>query len=364
MNKKIVTIVGARPQFIKAAALSRAISKNATIKEIIIHTGQHFDFNMSNIFFEEMQIPRPKYQFNISGLSHGAMTGKMMVDIEEVVVEEKPDAILVYGDTNSTLAGALVGAKLHIPIIHVEAGLRSFNMNMPEEINRIITDRLSSILLCPTSQSITNLHNEGFNNFNVRIELVGDVMEDASLFYEKEAKIKSNILNTLNIKSNYVLVTCHRAENTDIDNNFLEIVKGLNQIAESSSVIWPVHPRIKEKIKSVNVNQNIILIDPVGYFDMINLIINSDLVLTDSGGLQKEAYFFNKFCITMREQTEWVELVDNHFNILTGANSNLIFEAYQSVKSKRFEKNVILYGGGMASENIARLLMDFLFSKN
>ena len=310
MNKKLITIVGARPQFIKASALSRAISKTNQIDEVIVHTGQHFDFNMSDIFFEEMQIPKPKYQLGISGFSHGEMTGKMMVEIEKVVICEKPDAILVYGDTNSTLAGALVGAKLHIPIIHVEAGLRSFNFNMPEEINRVVTDRLSTLLLCPTPQSLLNLKNESFDTYNVRIEHVGDVMEDASLFYEKYAKLKSSIVSNLIGNSNYVLVTCHRAENTDNDINFSEIVKGLNQIAQTIKLIWPVHPRIINKIKKYDISDNIILIDPVGYFDMINLISNSDLVLTDSGGLQKESYFFNKFCITMRNQTEWVILIE------------------------------------------------------
>jgi len=316
---------------------------------------------MSDIFFEEMQIPKPAYQLNISGLSHGAMTGRMMVELEEVVLKEKPDAILVYGDTNSTLAGALVGSKLHIPIIHVEAGLRSFNMKMPEEINRILTDRLSSLLLCPTSQSIQNLKDEGFDNFELQIEHVGDVMEDASLFYLEEAKTRSKISSI--IEGNYVLVTCHRAENTDIEDNFKEIVKGLNLIAEESKVVWPVHPRIKKKIKKYVMHPNVTLIDPIGYFDMISLILNSDLILTDSGGLQKEAYFFNKFCITLREQTEWVELVKNEFNFLTGAQGVKIYETYKNCKERSFEKSVVLYGGGKASDKIAFIISTFLLSK-
>lgn len=361
MNKKILTVVGARPQFVKAAALSRVIEKNTQITEVIVHTGQHFDFNMSDIFFDEMQIPKPAYQLSISGLSHGAMTGKMMVELEEVVLKEKPDAILVYGDTNSTLAGALVGSKLHIPIIHVEAGLRSFNMRMPEEINRILTDRLSSLLLCPTSQSTQNLKEEGYDNFKVQIEHVGDVMEDASLFYVEEAKKRSKVVTT--IDGSYVLVTCHRAENTDNEENFKEIVKGLNFIAEVSKVVWPVHPRVKKKIKKFAIHSNVILIDPVGYFDMISLILNSELILTDSGGLQKEAYFFNKFCITMREQTEWVELVENEFNFLTGAEGDKIFETYKNLKERTFEKGVVLYGGGKASEKIASIISSFLLNK-
>jgi len=361
MNKKILTVVGARPQFVKAAALSRAIEKTGQIEEVIVHTGQHFDFNMSDIFFEEMQIPKPAYQLSISGLSHGAMTGRMMVELEEVVIKEKPDAILVYGDTNSTLAGALVGSKLHIPIIHVEAGLRSFNMKMPEEINRIITDRLSSLLLCPTSQSILNLKEEGFDNFDVQIEHVGDVMEDASLFYVEEAQKRSKIASS--IEGNYVLITCHRAENTDNEDNFKEIVKGLNLIAEESKVVWPVHPRVKEKIKKFTIHPKVTLIDPVGYFEMISLILNAELILTDSGGLQKEAYFFNKFCITMRDQTEWVELVENEFNFLTGADGTKIFETYKNCNERTFEKSVVLYGGGKASEKIAYIVSNFLLNK-
>ena len=357
---KIITIVGARPQFIKAAALSRAIRLHGSISEILIHTGQHFDVNMSDIFFEEMNIPYPNYQLQIAGLSHGAMTGRMMEEIEGIILKEKPNAVLIYGDTNSTLAGALVASKLHIPVIHVEAGLRSFNMKMPEEINRILTDRLSSLLLCPTSQSIQNLREEGFDNFNVQIEHVGDVMEDASLFYVDEAKAKSNIAST--IEGNYVLVTCHRAENTDFDDKFNEIVKGLNLIADEKKVVWPVHPRVKEKIQKFSIHPNVNLINPVGYFDMISLILNSDLILTDSGGLQKEAYFFNKFCITMREQTEWVELVENGFNFLTGAQGTKIYETYKYCKERSFEKNVILYGGGKASEKIALIISMFLLN--
>jgi UDP-GlcNAc3NAcA epimerase len=361
MNKKILTVVGARPQFVKAAALSRAIEKTGHVEEVIVHTGQHFDFNMSDIFFEEMQIPRPAYQLSVAGLSHGAMTGRMMVELEDVVIKEKPDAILVYGDTNSTLAGTLVGSKLHIPIIHVEAGLRSFNMRMPEEINRIITDRLSSLLFCPTSQSLLNLRKEGFDDFMVQIEYVGDVMEDASLFYMEEAKKRHKIPSS--IEGNYVLVTCHRAENTDNEDNFKEIVKGLYLIAEQSKVVWPVHPRVKDKINKFTKHPNVTLIDPVGYFDMISLILNAELILTDSGGLQKEAYFFNKFCITMRNETEWVELVENEFNFLTGADGTKIFETYNNCIDRTFEKCVVLYGGGKASEKIAKIISNFLINK-
>jgi UDP-GlcNAc3NAcA epimerase len=357
---KIITIVGARPQFIKAAALSRAIRSHSAINEILIHTGQHFDSNMSDVFFEEMEIPPPNYQLQIAGLNHGAMTGRMMSEIEEVVLKESPSAILVYGDTNSTLAGSLVAAKLHIPVIHVEAGLRSFNMNMPEEVNRILTDRISSLLLCPTQQSLLNLKNEGYEHFNIQVELVGDIMEDTSLFYKNNAIAKSKILDTLKLTSGYVLLTCHRAENTSDKFRMLEIIKGVNSLAIDRKIVWPVHPRLKESIQRFELNENIILIEPVGYFDMINLIINSEIVLTDSGGLQKEAYFFNKFCITMRDQTEWIELVENDFNFLVGADGNRIIEVFNKLKGKVFEKNIQLYGGGKSSEKMANIIYKFL----
>lgn len=279
---KILTIVGARPQFIKAAAVSRAFSKINSINEIIVHTGQHFDENMSNVFFDEMDIPVPKYRLDISSLSHGAMTGRMLEKIEEILLIESPDFVLVYGDTNSTIAGALAASKLHIRIIHIEAGLRSYNMQMPEEVNRIVTDRLSTILFCPSEQSVLNLEKEGITE-NVFVS--GDVMHDASIYYHglNRAKIKNNF------NEKYILSTIHRAENTDDKEKLSGIIAGLNEVNNNyMKVIMPLHPRTKIKLQDIGIDIDFELIDPVGYFDMIHLIENSNQVITDSGGLQKK----------------------------------------------------------------------------
>ncbi len=365
LKYKIITIVGARPQFIKAAALSRAIRTFSSIEEVLIHTGQHFDENMSNVFFEEMEIPLPNYQLQISGLNHGAMTGRMMEEIEGIVLKEKPNAMLVYGDTNSTLAGALVASKLHIPVIHVEAGLRSFNMEMPEEINRILTDRISSLLLCPTEQAIINLNKEGFETMPITIKLVGDIMEDAALYYKKQSMQKSDVLNKYNLLTDkFVLFTLHRAENTNNSVRMAEIIKGINEVAIECKVVWPVHPRMKNHLASMKLHDNILILDPLGYFDMIELIGQSKLVMTDSGGLQKEAYFFNKFCVTIRDQTEWVELVHHGFNALVGADSNRIFDAFQNFDGKKFDKFVQLYGNGTASLSMVKAIEILLNAKD
>jgi UDP-GlcNAc3NAcA epimerase len=363
--RKIITIVGARPQFIKAAALSRAIRSHSAINEILIHTGQHFDANMSDVFFGEMEIPLPNYQLQIAGLNHGAMTGRMMEEIEGIVLKEKPDAVLVYGDTNSTLAGSLVASKLHIPVIHVEAGLRSFNMEMPEEINRILTDRISALLLCPTEQAIINLKNEGFDKMPIAIELVGDIMEDAALYYKEKSKLKSGVIKRHNLKlDKFILFTLHRAENTNNPARMIEIIKGVNEVASQCKVLWPVHPRMKDQLGTMELNENILIIEPVGYFDMIELIDHSKLVMTDSGGLQKEAYFFNKFCVTIRDQTEWVELVHHGFNALVGADSKRIYQAFQNFDGKKFDKFVQLYGNGTASSAMVKAIEILLNSKD
>jgi len=355
---KIITVIGARPQFIKAAALSRAFSKHSNIKEIIIHTGQHFDKNMSDIFFDEMEIPKPDYHLNINGLGHGAMTGQMLEGIEKIILQEKPDYVLVFGDTNSTLAGALAAKKIHIKVVHVEAGLRSFNMEMPEEINRILTDRISDILFCPTKQSIKNLKNEGYDNITCKIEESGDVMQDAALYYLDKSNQKSQILNSLQLtEKEFVLATIHRAENTDNIERLTSIIKALNKINETIKVVLPIHPRTKSILEKNNIQFDFLCIDPVGYFDMIQLINNCLLVCTDSGGLQKEAYFFNKFCITFRDQTEWIELVENGYNIITGADSDAIIDAFNELKQKPFYKASELYGGGKAAESMAQFLL-------
>lgn len=355
--KKIITIVGARPQFVKAATLSRQFSLLG-VDEKIIHTGQHYDANMSDIFFEEMEIPKPTYNLDIHGVGHGAMTGRMLEGIEEILLNELPDGVLVYGDTNSTLAGALAASKLHIPVVHVEAGLRSFNMQMPEEINRILTDRISDLLLCPTDTAIHNLQREGFNNFNTKIVKNGDVMQDAAIFYAAKAEEKSNVLKSINLPR-YILATIHRQENTDSPENLQNIIAGLNEINRQTPVVVPIHPRTRNILAQLNIVPAFKLIDPVGYFDMIVLLKNCEMVITDSGGVQKEAFFFGKHCITMREQTEWVELVENGFNTLTGSDAEKIVTAYEQTKQKKSDFSINLYGKGQAAEVAAKEIFSF-----
>lgn len=353
---KILTILGARPQFIKAASLSREIQKHNEIQEVIVHTGQHYDANMSDIFFEEMQIPKPDYFLGIGGKSHGAMTGQMMQMIEEVALKEKPDWVMVYGDTDSTLAGALVAAKLHVKLAHVEAGLRSFNMKMPEEVNRILTDRVSDMLFCPSDAAVQNLKNEGFENFTCKIVKSGDIMQEGAIFYKNLARKPS-----CDIKNDFILCTIHRAENTDDEVRLRNIFEALKRIGNEKQVILPLHPRTKKTVENLKLNiQNLTLIDPVGYLEMIWLIDNCSLVMTDSGGLQKEAYFFEKPCITLRDETEWVELVECGANILAGADKEKILEAYKNYKSLTADKlPQNLYGGGNASQKIVQYLSEY-----
>ncbi|RXJ54409.1 non-hydrolyzing UDP-N-acetylglucosamine 2-epimerase [Candidatus Marinarcus aquaticus] len=351
---KILTILGARPQFIKASSVSREIAKHDEIKEVIVHTGQHYDANMSDVFFDEMHIPKPDYFLGIGGKSHGAMTGQMIEKIEEVALKEKPDWMLVYGDTNSTLSGAIVASKLHIKLAHIEAGLRSFNMYMPEEVNRILTDRVSSILFCPTDTAIDNLKVEGYDKFNCEIIKSGDVMQDGAMFYKEFAKIPS----LLNIKSNnFILCTIHRAENTDDIAKLSQIIDALNTIHKQHQVILPLHPRTKKIIEENFIPVDFSIIDPVGYLEMVWLIEHCSFVMTDSGGLQKEAFFFKKPCITLREETEWIELVENNFNILVGSDRKKIIDAVQKVDSMNSNYELNLYGKGKASENIVKELL-------
>ena len=353
---KIVTIIGARPQFIKAAVISRVFKCSAQIIETIVHTGQHFDFNMSDVFFEEMCIPKPHYNLNINGLGHGAMTGQMLEKIEKVLLEEKPDWVLVYGDTNSTLAGALAAKKLHIKVAHVEAGLRSFNMTMPEEINRILTDRISDVLFCPTDKAIENLKLERYDNIDCHVVKNGDVMQDAALFYLNRARMPQDI-----IPSKFVLCTVHRAENTDDEVRLKNIFYALETISEQCPVVLPLHPRTKGKLLAINYDfakSKICFIDPVGYLEMVWLLKNCELVMTDSGGLQKEAYFFEKYCVTMRDETEWIELVEKGFNVLAGSEPTRIISSVNVMISKNkegFENR--LYGNGDAGEKILDTLL-------
>jgi UDP-GlcNAc3NAcA epimerase len=354
---KIVTIVGARPQFIKAAVVSRQIASIDNFEEIIIHTGQHFDPGMSDIFFEELKIPHPNYNLAIGGGTHGQNTGRMIEGIEGILKTEKPEWVLVYGDTDSTLAGALAAVKLNMKVAHVEAGLRSFNMRMPEEINRILTDRVSNILFCPTDTAVTNLSNEGFGNFRSKVIKTGDVMYDAALFYKERAKKPLHI----EIENGFILCTIHRAENTDNQNRLLEIINGLKHISTSVPIIIPLHPRTLKMLHAFGVefnNPGLYFIDPVGYLEMVWLLENSIAVLTDSGGLQKEAYFFSKPCITLRDETEWTELIDSGNNVLAGANSDKIIQSFNLIHSKNLSFPEI-YGNGQSAEQIVRELCDF-----
>ena len=363
---KIVTVIGARPQFVKAAPLSRLILKqySAKISEIIVHTGQHYDANMSDIFFEELEIPKPAYHLGVGSGSHGVQTGKMLAEIEKVLQMESPDLLIIYGDTNSTLAGALAAAKIHIPIAHIEAGLRSFNMLMPEEQNRIIADHLSSLLFCPAETAIRNLAKENIydgkilkNSMKkpVLVKNVGDIMFDAVLFNSKISDAKSSILKNLQLTGDgYVLTTIHRQENTDDPEKLRSIFAALGKI--DSPVVIALHPRTKKFIGQygIKLSGNLLIIEPVGYLDMIQLEKNSKMIITDSGGVQKEAYFFKKPCITLRDETEWVETVDAGWNYLAEISEEVIIRKYQEIKSRDFSGMEYhpLYGDGNASERI------------
>ena len=343
--KKIVTILGARPQFVKAAVLSRIISKHKAMDEVIIHTGQHYDENMSAIFFDEMDIPKPKYNLNINGLSHAQMTGQMLEKIEEVLLIEKPELVVVYGDTNSTIAGALAAKKMHIKVVHIEAGLRSFDMKMPEEVNRILTDRISDLLLCPTDTAIKNLKNEGFDNLPSKVLKCGDIMKDAMEFYGKNSAEKSTIMSELNLtKNEFVLATIHRQENTDLIENLIAIFSGLEEINKYKQVILPIHPRTKAVLEKNKLKYNVTFIDPVGYFDMLELLKNCNLVITDSGGLQKEAFFNRKHCIVARNSTEWVELVNNGLAKIVGSSSTEMIKAFKDIQNSTANFEIDLYG--------------------
>ncbi|MDN4592752.1 UDP-N-acetylglucosamine 2-epimerase (non-hydrolyzing) [Polycladomyces subterraneus] len=352
MQMKVVTVVGARPQFIKAAPVSRKLREKGT--EVLVHTGQHYDKSMSDVFFEELNIPAPDYHLGVGSKSHGAQTGEMLAKVEEVLLAEKPDCLLVYGDTNSTLAGALAAAKLHIPVAHVEAGLRSFNRRMPEEINRVLTDHVSRWLFCPTETAVRHLKNEGITD---GVHLTGDVMMDAVLYNRQLADEKSNVLDRLGLSSrSYVLVTLHRAENTDVPERLEGIVRALNQL--SVPAVLPLHPRTRGKLAQTGLtidNPNVRVIEPVGYLDMLQLESHAKKILTDSGGVQKEAFFVSVPCITMRDETEWTETVELGCNILVGADTDKILDAVERFEVD-FSSIAPVFGDGHAADHIAERL--------
>jgi UDP-GlcNAc3NAcA epimerase len=359
---KVMSIVGARPQFIKAAAVSRAFAAQGNIIEVLVHTGQHFDENMSDIFFAELGILQPAYNLGIGGSSHGAMTGAQLIQIERLLLSEKPDWVVVYGDTNSTLSGALAAAKLHIPIAHVEAGLRSFNRTMPEEINRVLTDQMSALLFAPTATAMRNLAHEGIDP--QRCFQVGDVMFDASLYFGELASKKSAILDSLKLKAgNFILATVHRAENTDDLDRLKIILSALEMTSRTLPVVWPMHPRTRKQIEThhlaSHIGSGVVLIDPVGYLDMLMLERNAALITTDSGGVQKEAFFYGVPCVTLRTETEWVELVDAGWNRLAppvdSASVVSIISAALGTKGQAVKP----YGDGHAGSRIAEIICNW-----
>jgi UDP-GlcNAc3NAcA epimerase len=329
---KIVSIVGARPQFVKLAAICRAISTHAGWTHRIIHTGQHYDPGLSGVFFEELGIPRPDHDLGVGSGSHGEQTGEMLKRLEPILQAEKPDWVLLYGDTNSTLAGAIVASKLVLRTAHIEAGLRSYRRGMPEEINRVVADHLSDLLLCPTALAVENLRKEGLGD---RAVLTGDVMYDASLIYRAEAERRGGPLLETWRQGEFALATVHRAENTDDPERLREIVRALNEISRNVvPVVWPVHPRTKKKLSELGLDATgVKTIDPISFFEMLLLESRARVILTDSGGVQKEAYFFKVPCITLREETEWVETLENNCNVLTGYNAEAIFHAMQNIAS-------------------------------
>ena len=380
--KKIITVIGARPQIIKAAAISRAIKNNFSDKilEVIVHTGQHYDENMSQLFFEELEIPFPNFNLNVGSGSHGEQTAKMLEGLENIYLQEKPDAVIVYGDTNSTIAGALAASKIHIPVIHIEAGLRSFNKAMPEEINRIACDHMSTLLFTPSETGHRNLLNEGIKNDqkeaasidNPKIYLCGDIMYDNSLYFSAMSEQKSEILKELEITTDgFILCTIHRDTNTDDTANLNAIFRALLRIQKTSNlkIVLPLHPRTKEKLNShldenllteINQNKNFKIIPPLGFLDIISLEKNARLIITDSGGLQKEAFFFQKPCVILRDQTEWIEIVENGNAVITGANELKIISSVETLIKRTDFTYPNLYGDGNAANFICKKITEEL----
>jgi UDP-GlcNAc3NAcA epimerase len=378
---KIITIIGARPQIIKSAAISRAIRNHFSteIKEIIVHTGQHYDENMSEVFFDELSIPRPNYNLNVGSGSHGAQTARMLEGIENIILSEKPDALVVYGDTNSTVAGGLAASKLDVPLVHIEAGLRSFNKKMPEEINRIMCDHVSTLLFSPTAKGIENLEKEGFNLAavapftidNPKVYHCGDIMYDNSIFFSHVSDQNSKILADLGIEGDFILSTIHRNNNTDEPDRLQAIFTALIEIAEENKipVVLPLHPRTK-KMMELNLtpelsarltsSQFIRIIPPVSFLDVIALEKNASFIVTDSGGVQKEAFFFEKPCIILRSETEWVEIVENGNAILCDADKNRILNAYKKLANNNHLTYPQLFGDGESAVFICQEIVKHL----
>jgi UDP-N-acetylglucosamine 2-epimerase len=373
---KIVTVVGARPQFIKAGAVSRAVqafnrncARSERIREILVHTGQHYDYLMDRVFFEELELPKPDYHLGAGSGSHGKQTAAMLEGIEAVLKKEEPGMVLVYGDTNSTLAGALAAAKLGVPVAHVEAGLRSYNRVMAEEINRLVTDHLSSVLFCPTRQAVENLSAEGIRDGRSQVvRNVGDVMYDSVLFYSKLAEKKSTILRDLNLLNpqsairnrQYYLATLHRAENTDHPERLKSILKALNRIGKKVPVVFPLHPRTKKMMEAHRLHpdhRKVQWTEPVSYLNMLILEKNATAILTDSGGVQKEAYWFGVPCFTLRDETEWEETLRGGWNVLVGTRTERVLEAVDGMRTRKpSERNARLFGDGKAAGKIVRIL--------
>ena len=382
---KIVTIIGARPQIIKAAALSRAIKNNfsSQITEIIVHTGQHYDDNMSQVFFDELEIPLPNYNLNVGSGNHGKQTATMISAIEDVLLNEKPNAIVLYGDTNSTLAGAMAASKIHIPVIHIEAGLRSFNKSMPEEINRIMCDHVSTLLFSPTKTGFDNLIQEGFLSQtkapysidNPKIYHCGDVMYDNSLFFSKISDVKTSIINDLKLKNNaFILATIHRNNNTDEPIRLNALFKSLNDISinHQLQIVLPLHPRTsnllernlsKDVVEAIRLNSNFKIISPVSFLEMLALEKNCCLVMTDSGGVQKEAFYFEKPCVILRPETEWIELLENGAALIADADENKIKFSFEQLIAKKDLSFPKLYGDGKAAEFICSEIINQITTK-
>ncbi len=350
---KLVSVVGARPQFIKCAPLSREIRKH--YDEVLVHTGQHYDAGMSDVFFEELRIPRPDHHLGVGSGTHAEQTGAMLVRIEEVLRREEPDLVLVYGDTNSTLAGALAAAKLHVPVAHVEAGLRSFDRAMPEEVNRVLTDHVSSLLFCPTATAVENLEREGVR---AGVSVTGDVMVDALAFNRVIADERSDVLDRLGLApGDYLVLTIHRASNTDDPAVLGAILAAIGAI--DRPVVFPVHPRTRHAMagNGIEFPANVRAVEPLGYLDMIRLLSSAERLLTDSGGMQKEAYVLGVPCVTLRDTTEWIETLEDGWNVLAGTDHDTILEAVR--RPFPSAERLPVYGDGRASEAIVREIGSF-----